>query len=152
MMNTASGFKTLAGAERAAAKCPQHESMIIRTVRRVWSDDRFINVAICYTAAALQHAVSCLHLGHKVYVTDWKWLLVEVADTKMTDVQRALVMHSLTGEGNAQIQPATSATQLCEWFARCTRPAVTKVPHPVLGEVPCCAKCAAFAGHPVQNG
>jgi len=33
----------------------------------------------------------------------------------------------------------------CQWFARCTRPAVTSVPHPVLGEVPCCQKCADFA-------
>lgn len=33
----------------------------------------------------------------------------------------------------------------CRWFALCEREAVTTVPHPVLGEVPCCEKCAKFA-------
>lgn len=33
----------------------------------------------------------------------------------------------------------------CKWFLRCHRPATTTVPHPVLGPVPCCAQCAAFA-------
>lgn len=34
---------------------------------------------------------------------------------------------------------------LCAWFALCTREAVTTVPHPVLGDVPCCQRCADFA-------
>lgn len=34
---------------------------------------------------------------------------------------------------------------LCAWFALCTRPAVTTVSHPVLGDVPCCQRCADFA-------
>lgn len=34
-------------------------------------------------------------------------------------------------------------TQLCEWFARCTRSAVGTAPHPVLVRVPICAECAA---------
>jgi hypothetical protein len=33
----------------------------------------------------------------------------------------------------------------CRWFALCNRPATTAVPHPVLGMVPCCDRCAAFA-------
>lgn len=33
----------------------------------------------------------------------------------------------------------------CRWFLNCVRPATTTVPHPVLGDVPCCAQCAAFA-------
>jgi hypothetical protein len=28
---------------------------------------------------------------------------------------------------------------------KCFEPAVEMVPHPVLGQVPCCARCAAFA-------
>jgi hypothetical protein len=34
---------------------------------------------------------------------------------------------------------------LCHWFALCEREATDGVGHPVLGTVPCCAKCAAFA-------
>ena len=33
----------------------------------------------------------------------------------------------------------------CQWFARCDRFAVTTVQHPVLGDVPCCERCAKFA-------
>lgn len=32
--------------------------------------------------------------------------------------------------------------QMCEWFARCDRPAAGVAPHPVLGAVPTCAPCA----------
>lgn len=32
--------------------------------------------------------------------------------------------------------------QVCEWFARCVRRATTTRPHPILGDVPICAKCA----------
>ena len=34
---------------------------------------------------------------------------------------------------------------ICEWFAACGRPAVVLVPHPVLGQVPACQRCAAWA-------
>lgn len=30
----------------------------------------------------------------------------------------------------------------CQWFARCDRPAVGVVDHPMLGDVPCCQQCA----------
>jgi hypothetical protein len=33
----------------------------------------------------------------------------------------------------------------CKWFLRCTNPATTTVPHPILGDVPCCQGCADFA-------
>jgi hypothetical protein len=32
---------------------------------------------------------------------------------------------------------------MCEWFALCTRPASGVVAHPILGNVPTCARCAA---------
>lgn len=35
--------------------------------------------------------------------------------------------------------------EVCEWFALCDRPAVTRVDHPVLGSVPCCIECAGRA-------
>lgn len=34
---------------------------------------------------------------------------------------------------------------VCAWFRNCTNAAVTTVPHPVLGDVPCCQSCADFA-------
>jgi hypothetical protein len=43
---------------------------------------------------------------------------------------------------------ATKKTKMkgvCRWFLLCTRPATTEVEHTVLGMVPCCEKCAAFA-------
>lgn len=33
---------------------------------------------------------------------------------------------------------------MCQWFARCVRAAVTSIAHPILGDVPVCAECAAF--------
>jgi hypothetical protein len=34
----------------------------------------------------------------------------------------------------------------CRYFALCDRPAEGFVPNPVLGPVPCCARCAAVVG------
>lgn len=31
---------------------------------------------------------------------------------------------------------------VCEWYALCTNAAVGVVEHPVLGDVPCCRRCA----------
>ena len=31
---------------------------------------------------------------------------------------------------------------VCEWFAKCDHPAVGVIAHPVLGDVPCCQRCA----------
>lgn len=33
---------------------------------------------------------------------------------------------------------------LCEWFARCGRPAVDLRAHPIIGGVPVCERCARF--------
>ncbi len=30
----------------------------------------------------------------------------------------------------------------CEWWALCTNEAVTTEPHPILGDVPICQRCA----------
>jgi hypothetical protein len=34
----------------------------------------------------------------------------------------------------------------CEWFALCTNTTDTYIEHPILGPVPCCARCAAQVG------
>lgn len=41
---------------------------------------------------------------------------------------------------------AREAPLHCHWFARCPNAAVTSVPHPVLGDVPVCQRCAVLAG------
>lgn len=33
--------------------------------------------------------------------------------------------------------------ELCKWFALCDHPATSRQPHPILGEVPICNRCAA---------
>lgn len=33
----------------------------------------------------------------------------------------------------------------CQWFLRCDNAATGTTPHPVLGDVPTCDRCAAFA-------
>jgi hypothetical protein len=35
---------------------------------------------------------------------------------------------------------------VCEWFALCDNPAVGTLPHPVLGDVPVCDRCADKVG------
>lgn len=37
---------------------------------------------------------------------------------------------------------SAAAVLLCAWYARCTRPAVGATPHPILGPVPVCQRCA----------
>ena len=32
----------------------------------------------------------------------------------------------------------------CQFFLRCENPATTTVPHPILGDVPVCERCAAW--------
>jgi len=34
---------------------------------------------------------------------------------------------------------------ICRWFVACLNPATGTTPHPVLGEVPTCDRCHAFA-------
>lgn len=41
-------------------------------------------------------------------------------------------------------KPAAPAPT-CHWFLNCTNPATTTVKHPILGDVPTCARCAARA-------
>jgi len=42
--------------------------------------------------------------------------------------------------------PVPAIEKTCQWFLLCENPATTTVAHPVLGAVPCCARCAARAG------
>ena len=36
----------------------------------------------------------------------------------------------------------------CRWFLGCTNPATTTRPHPILGAVPCCARCKGHMAPP----
>lgn len=38
----------------------------------------------------------------------------------------------------------------CEYFALCDRPADGTVSHPILGDVPCCTRCAERVGADLQ--
>lgn len=40
---------------------------------------------------------------------------------------------------------ADGETVGCHWFLNCTRDARNMTPHPVLGELPTCDRCHAFA-------
>ena len=34
----------------------------------------------------------------------------------------------------------------CEWFALCTNPTTTYIEHTILGDTPCCTRCADKLG------
>lgn len=38
---------------------------------------------------------------------------------------------------------------ICAWFAGCTNPVEGAIVHPILGEVPACARCAEHAEQPL---
>jgi|HubBroStandDraft_6_1064221.scaffolds.fasta_scaffold27386_9 hypothetical protein len=50
----------------------------------------------------------------------------------------------LTEKGRALPAPS----DYCQWFLRCQNAATGTTPHPVLGAVPTCDRCNAFAGGP----
>lgn len=68
------------------------------------------------------------------------------ADEGGWDVQivtPAGAVHQTNINGNQSIDSIIDPT--CKWFARCGRSATGTTPHPVLGAVPTCDRCAAFA-------
>lgn len=48
---------------------------------------------------------------------------------------------SAQAQGRKRARAALKPT-LCQWFLLCLNPAVTTMPHPVLGDVPICQRCA----------
>jgi hypothetical protein len=44
----------------------------------------------------------------------------------------------------AEINAQHDGIVLCNWFALCTNDATTTEPHPILGDVPICARCATI--------
>jgi len=42
---------------------------------------------------------------------------------------------------------AVQRPAVCQWFLRCGAPATGTTPHPILGAVPTCDRCAHFAAH-----
>jgi hypothetical protein len=40
---------------------------------------------------------------------------------------------------------------MCQWFLMCTNEAIATVRHPILGDVPVCARCKAFAEGKPRN-
>ncbi len=49
------------------------------------------------------------------------------------------------GEGHPAAEDRSFPLGPCVWFAVCDREAVVLVSHPVLGQVPACARCAERA-------
>jgi len=62
--------------------------------------------------------------------------IVEGKNRKLSDAQIDEIARLLT-------EPAPANP--CRWSAGCDSEAVTAVPHPILGDVPCCQPCADFA-------
>lgn len=46
----------------------------------------------------------------------------------------------------------TARGDKCRWFRNCKRTATIFVKHPVLGDIPCCEKCASFANGGFTRG
>jgi len=61
----------------------------------------------------------------------------------MTATQRRTLARNCKANIRAALDRRSAPT--CRWFARCGRPATGTTPHPILGQVPTCARCDAFA-------
>jgi len=44
----------------------------------------------------------------------------------------------------AKTETATETTTRCRWFLYCENPATATEPHPLLGNVPICPRCAGW--------
>lgn len=69
--------------------------------------------------------------------------------TSATDLTAKYVPAEVDGEPrvitiHGDINAPTIEVWVCQWSPGCAREAVSLTAHPILGEVPTCAECAAF--------
>jgi len=75
-------------------------------------------------------------LGSKRPIIEWD----SATDTPRGNV-RGETLAVLRRDGGQGFEGNVEAP-VCEWFAKCDHPAVGVIAHPVLGDVPCCQRCA----------
>lgn len=59
-------------------------------------------------------------------------------------------MHVTLASHDGATTATYSGQPVCEWFARCDRPAALLVPHVALDMVPACERCAEWATAPTR--
>lgn len=64
--------------------------------------------------------------------------------------QQAHVAHG-DCPGRAPEYPSDAVAVMCRWFAKCDQLTTVGLPHPVLGVVPCCLRCAERVGYTVAD-
>lgn len=57
-------------------------------------------------------------------------------------IQKALEQAVDIQAANAFLEGLHAQPLTCAWFALCVNPTTAVIEHPILGEVPCCTRCA----------
>lgn len=60
----------------------------------------------------------------------------------MTSTAPTCTTKCTTDCGRCKGNPGPDALNVCKWYVLCFEPAIGVVDHPVLGQVPCCQRCA----------
>lgn len=88
--------------------------------------------------------------GHRPDGGEWVAVFTDVdgqeVDGPGPQAHRALVTE-YDADGKWIMESVEEGPWTCKWFALCQNDATGTSPHPVLGDVPTCDRCAHFAEH-----
>lgn len=75
----------------------------------------------------------------------WQATPVSPTDELPLLAVRSIAAATCSATAAPRLAAIETRVRRCEWFALCENEATHDEPHPVLGSVPCCDRCATFA-------
>lgn len=132
----------------------------LEAVRRIYGNaaaELVVNGWTVDSAASHVTGVCDLELCTGDHDTAWAIMVAEATGRpeaaqaeREAELARSLaaVREAAVAAGRQDVADALEAmiVPTCQWFAGCGRPATGTTPHPILGAVPTCDRCAEFAG------